>query len=215
MAIDKTTLPHVALIAKAEIKKRDFNNDLNNMIASFDRRFSEWCKFNSKKYELNDEKAMKAYETFLSESTIIAQHIYDYFVEEEDQIAQPSVVQAAAQIQDAIADPAPATDPPPVSPVTPSDPVNATPASPPIPPATPSDPPPAANADPEPDETNERALHKLYKEGKLTEISRETLKSAGFNTSWWGDLQSTGQRCGKYRLYKEKSERLYSLEKIG
>ncbi len=237
----KAALPHIALIAKSDIKKKDFDSKLHNVISSFDRRFDAWIRIGAKKYEEEDAAAVKAYETFVDESHIIAQHIYDYFVDDEDQLDEPTVNQMADQIKDSIDEPVsdpvpvdkkepvttvdPVTNPEPVKTATDNDPTPQTkPAdniapetAPEIKPAPTPNPAPAASTDPEEQFSSqeEKVLAAFFKQGKIAGISKADLKEAGFDTSWWGNLQSTGQKCGKYRLFKRTSEPLYNLEKLG
>ncbi len=109
----KDQFPHLVLIAKAEIKKKDFSEDLREHIASFERRFNTWKGQQQKRYEANDPLAIKSFKALVSESTIIAQHIYDYFVEEEDQVVNPTVDKVVDQIKDAIDNPEPTPAPAP------------------------------------------------------------------------------------------------------
>lgn len=222
----KSSLPHITLIATAEIKKKEFDDKLTNVISSFDKRFETWFKMSEKTYERGEVKAVKAYETFIDESTIIAQHIYDYFVEDDEQIDDATVNQMADQIKEVINEPPPNTDPAPnneppkepVEPVAPKEPIQNVDPPPvdttvsPTPPVT--DPPPVEEKE-EFSSKNEEVLARLYKQGKLTEISKKLLKEEGFDTSWWGNLESTGQKCGKYALSKRTTEEFYNLTKIG
>lgn len=232
----RETFAHIILIAKADIKKKDFDTNLNNAIASFDRRWNSWKGIQSKKYEAGDHNAKKALDVLNSESEILAQHIYDYFVEEEEQVDDPSVAKMASQIKEVIDEPVKEPEPTkekdepePIKPEpTKSEPV-ATPEPEPLPeppkepviePAPVAEPEPAPPAEPPtpeepyPSDSDEKALHQLFKEGKVTELSRKALGAAGLDVSFWSDLTSTGMKCGKYRLHKKAREEFYTLEKI-
>lgn len=212
----KDNLPHVVLINKADIKKKHFSEDLNNALAAFERRFTSFKGLQLKKYEAGEEGAKRAYQSLVSESTILAQHIYDYFVEDDEQKNDASIQVMADQIKDNLAEGANAGDGSQVQ----GDGQDKKPDE-----TPPSDAgkqgeglsdkqsKPAADAEESFSSNDEKVLAKLFKEGKVTGISRKMLSDAGFDTGFWSDLKSTGQRCGKYRLFKKTFEEFYNLEK--
>ena len=220
MASLKETLPHIALIAKADIKKKEFSVGLNSTINVFEGRFNAWHKSFRKRYEDGNQDAIDRYDSFVAESEILAQHIYDYFVEEDEQDDSASIDNKADQIKDAIDDddgkpviepviPAvepivtpPIVEPPIVEPVI--EPI----IEPIIEPVIPIVEPEKASS------KSEQILSDLFKEGIVSGITKEILRAKGFDTSFWGDLSSTGQKCGKYRLSKKVNDELYNLEKI-
>jgi outer membrane biosynthesis protein TonB len=214
----KETFPHLVLIAKAEIKKKDFSEDLREHIASFERRFNTWKGQQQKRYEAGDPLAVKSHKALVSESTILAQHIYDYFVEEDDQTNSTNINVVADQIKDAIQnpEPEPAKTPEPTTTPTPkvepvAEPVSEPKTEPtPEPKATESTP----ASEPESDSDDEKALDKLFKAGTLTGISKDMLRREGFDVGFWSDLTSTGCKCGKYQLFKASKEEFYNLKKV-
>ncbi len=225
----KSTLPHIALIAKSEIKKKDFDTNLQNLLDAFERRFAQWKNQKLKRYEAGDPIAVKSYDVMVSESTIIAQHIYDYFVEEEDQIDNSGTDKLDASTVNKMADqikdnkdtpPENNTPPPPPIPDPETIIVDTPPAK--VPEVKLDDvkdpEPPKVDTkvadDPEPEDSDEKVLHKFFKEGKLSGISKAMLHKEGFDTGFFGNLTSKGQTCGKYRLYKESNEEFYNLKKI-
>ena len=210
MASLKETLPHIALIAKADIKKKEFSVGLNSTINVFEGRFNAWHKSFRKRYDEGNQDAIDRYDSFVAESEILAQHIYDYFVEDEEQDDSASIDDKANQIKDAIDDNdddgkpiiEPVIEPIAESIVTPPivEPV--------IEPIEPAVEPEKASS------KSEQILSDLFKEGIVSGITKEILRAKGFDTSFWGDLSSTGQKCGKYRLSKKVNDELYNLEKI-
>jgi|GEM_PF-6707035 len=202
--------PHIILIAKADIKKRDFDTNLNNAIASFERRWASWKGIQLKKYEAGDYNSKKALEVLTSESEILAQHIYNYFVEDDEQVEDASVSKMADQIKDVIDEP--------VANSVKDSKLNTTPTVDDlVPEPTHSDNEPITTPiadDSEPDDSDEKVLHKLFKEGKVKDLSKRALGDAGLDISFWSDLTSTGMKCGKYRLHKKAKEEFYNLEKI-
>ncbi len=217
MATLKEQLPHIALIAKAEIKKKEFSADLTNTLNSFERRYDGWWNMNKKKYEVQDPVALKSYETYTSESTLIAQHIYDYFVEESEQVGDPTIAQMATQIKEEIqGDNAPPVEPvvtpPATEPITTPEPVAIPPVEPIVPPVTPEPAKPVTPDEPEPDGKDERVLARLFKEGVTTGITKALLAEKGLDVGFWSDLTSTGMTAGKYRLIGKNG--IYTLEKL-
>ena len=220
MASLKETLPHIALIAKADIKKKEFSVGLNSTINVFEGRFNAWHKSFRKRYEDGNQDAIDRYDSFVAESEILAQHIYDYFVEDEEQDDSSSIDNKADQIKDAIDDDddgKPVIEPiiPAVEPIVTPPIVTPPIVEPVIEPIEPIIEPTKPVVEPEKASSkSEQILSDLFKEGIVSGITKEILRAKGFDTSFWGDLSSTGQKCGKYRLSKKVNDELYNLEKI-
>jgi hypothetical protein len=219
MATFKETLPHIALIARADIKTKEFSAGLNSTINVFERRFNSWHKSFRKRYDEGNQDAINGYDSFFAESEILAQHIYDHFVEDDEQDDSASIDDKADQIKDAIIDDVIPVTEPVIEPVIP---INEPIIEPVIPVTEPVIPVVEPIIEPvipivEPEKASsksEQILSDLFKEGIVSGITKEILRAKGFDTSFWGDLSSTGQKCGKYRLSKKVNDELYNLEKI-
>jgi hypothetical protein len=161
MKIDQ--FPHMIVLANPKLKFKEFDEDLNLNLDSFQKSFKTWT---TKK----DPAMLKQLE---ARSRVIAQHIINYFVE-EDKPADP---------EPAPADPSPADDP-----IPPQDP----PVEPPVPPAPPEKPLPK----------NEQALKNLFDKGSLEKITVEMLRKEGFDTGLKTPLGMKGCRVGSYELVR-------------
>lgn len=192
--------PHNKVLSGTKVKLNDLDDNLKKVITLFNQKHNG--------YKLNPSE--KSEGELMALSTIVTQHIYDYYIDEEDQeveikgpVATPAEVKAIVEeIKEEEKKPdAPVVEPTP-EPIPDSTP---TPE-----PATPT-PQPVQVPDIEPANRNEKALYLLFKEGVTSGITRSMLKEKGFDT----DLASIrGCKIGSYKLYKEFSDTTYNLDKI-
>jgi hypothetical protein len=147
--------PHIVLINNADVKRKDLSGGILHFIADFEKSYKGYML---KPTELGLQKLKE-------KSDVIAQHIYDYFVEDDEQIDDPSVAQMVNQVKDAVND-EPAPNPAP-------------------------NPAPAPIDDFTPENKDESILHELFK-SNITTVTKDFLKEKGFNTSMWGRLNSKG-----------------------
>jgi hypothetical protein len=183
---------HNQVITGAKLNVSDFDTNLKTVITDFNKRLNA---FNMKP---TDAGLL----SLQAQSRLIAQHIYDYYVDKDDQTAdfmntattKVEIKEAIKEIKEESKDPKP--EPKPTDP-------NPAPIEPPAPPAPP--------AEEEPKNKNEKALHSLFSKGVKEGITKAMLKAEGFDT----ELASIrGCRVGKYNLHKSFSDTTYRLERI-
>lgn len=175
--------PHIQLLNNKEIKFKELPDSIKTSIAGFQKRHTGWKM----------QKSPKALEILKVDSTILAQHIYDYFVEEEDQNAKTGdTTQMIKDIKDG---------------GTPNNPVpnngNNLPDN------------SKASQGKEPTERkiskDEQALKTLHESGKIAEIKKEDLIAANFECGFFSALSSSGTSwIGIYKLVREKNTLSYA-----
>lgn len=203
---------HIVLLKATNIKINELSQDIKNVIADFESKF--------KRYRMQKEESqLKVLDSY---SKVIAQHIVDYFVEDEEQTPSATIIEQVADVKNAIeekdekkeialivdahtdpnkaqstpmAPPAPPVAPPVVTP-----PTHPTPVNPPIPSPAP------VYAD-----SDDVVLAKLMEEGK-TEVTKKELVAAGFKTGMFSKLTYNGATT-KFFILKKIKEDVYSLSK--
>jgi hypothetical protein len=201
MAFPIENFPHNQIIKKASVKVEELDEDLRILIASFTKKYNG--------YRLKESpSALREIEAF---SNIIAQHIYDYHVDKEDQGIkidkdEPITKEEIKEIVEEIREekkPEPVVAPVPDKDLTPDPEPAQKPEPEPIE--------PLIQEDPEPSNRNEKALYLLLKEDHTSGITRSMLKEKGFDLD---KASIRGCRIGSYMLYKEFSETTYHLKKV-
>jgi hypothetical protein len=188
-------LPHQILIEKAKIDVSALPSEIKESISFVEGAF--------KGAKLRKEDARMA--QIRSNSEIISRHIYDYYVDEEDQNvddAGTSPVSAAADIIEASEEnqntsPKVQVDGDQDATVKPSADDNAN---------------IAVDA---PRNPNERALANLVSKGLVTNVSKTILRQHGFDTGLMGPLSFSGCRVGKYSLVpagkNDQNDKVYNI----
>lgn len=180
--------PHIILINKSGIKLRELSQDVKNSMETFQRRLVGWKM----------KRSQDSLKFLISDSEILAQHIYDYFVESEDQEAETGNIEEMAQEiieakeeENAIVEPVIA---PVIEPIVPA-----------------SQPEEIALPKQQPLSRNEQALESLLAQGITDDITVKMLRDAGLDTSMFGNLGSRGGKWGKYVLSKSLSDATFKL----
>jgi hypothetical protein len=195
-------LPHEILIEKAKIDVSTLPSEIQNAIALL-------------KSTLIGAKARRdntRIDQIKANSEIISRHIYDYYVDEDDQNvddAGSSPASAAADIIEAVEENKSAG-----TEVSVDGSQDAT-----IEPVetkwTPANNPPAELKVDEPRNQNERALANLVSKGLVTNVSKTILRQHGFDTGFTGPLSFSGCRCGKYSLVpsgkNDQGDKIYNI----
>lgn len=175
--------PHIQLLNKTGIKIKELSEDVKVSVAAFEKSY--------KGFVMN--KSQKTLTNLQSQSKIIAQHIYDYFVEDDEQNAKPGDTnQMIKDIKDG---------------GTPNNPIpnngNNLPDN------------SKASQGKEPTERkiskDEQALKTLHDSGKVAEIKKEDLIAANFECGFFSALSSSGTSwIGIYKLVREKNTLSYA-----
>jgi hypothetical protein len=186
-------LPHEILIEKAKIDVSTLPKEIQDSIALL-------------KSALIGAKARRdntRIEQIKANSEIISRHIYDYYVDEEDQNvddAGSSPASAAADIIEAAEENKSAGTQVPVAGSKDAKVKETTPAN--------------IKVD-EPRNQNERALANLVAKGIVTNVSKTILRQHGFDTGFTGPLSFSGCRCGKYSLVpsgkNDQGDKIYNI----
>ncbi len=213
--------PHEILINNAKVKIKALGPGIQAMIDDFRKKHKAW----------NINKDAKQLEVLKDQSSVISQHMYDYYVEDDDQAENPSLSEIIEDVKEEIqGTPAEATPaevreqvaeviaiqsaPNPL-------PVEAAPAAEPVQAPVAASPAPAPNPEPVPAVTaevkevpadspvkdkNEKVLEKLFAAGTI-KLSRKELGDAGFNTGSFGPL---GSRGAFFKYYDLKADHMLS-----
>jgi hypothetical protein len=198
-------LPHEILIEKAKIDVSTLPKEIQDSIALL-------------KSALIGAKARRdntRIEQIKANSEIISRHIYDYYVDEEDQNvddAGVSPVSAAADIIEAAEENKSSGT---QVPVAGSKDATVKPVANVIATVKPVENPPAELKVDEPRNQNERALANLVAKGIVTNVSKTILRQHGFDTGFTGPLSFSGCRCGKYSLVpsgkNDQGDKIYNV----
>lgn len=192
-------MPHSIVINDANIKMKEFDEGLKTAIQGFEKNHFAFMRVNGSK--LSEEKNILKLREFQETSKILAQHIYDYFVESSEQTPNATVQEIVEDIKEAKEEEVIATP-------TPTPPPTPTPNAEPKVQATTQTAPPTKNVN-----RNEDALAKIFASGKVDNINENDLINAGFDTGWDSPLSSRGCTCGAYTLSKGKFESRFKLTK--
>lgn len=185
--------PHLVLINQSGLKLRELSVDVKNAMGAWERSYKGWGM----------KKSPQGLEVLISQSKVISQHIYDYFVEEDDQTAKPGdVTQMAEDIKDTKDDegangPAAGSEP-----VLVDEKVVKTPTK--------------EVKTEKKLSSDETALKTLFEQGKVENISIADLKTVNFGLGIFGQLTRNGCRVGEYELIRSNpgaSTYIYKLIK--
>ena len=180
--------PHVVLLKQSEIKFKELDEVVKLNIESFEKSFKTW----------QTKKDPGMLSQLKARSQMIAQHIWNYFVEEEEQTAQEGDIAAMAEdIKNANENTATGNNStiPAKNPGAPGSQTGA----------------PEANA--KPLSKDEQALKNLFEKGIVTSITLDMLNKEGFNIGMSSKLGRRGCVVGNYELVRMDSS-TYNLKKI-
>lgn len=210
--------PHNIIIEDSKISVSDLSDDIRIAIQDFIKRHRGY----SLKEGQDSGRVLMAY------SNLIAQRIYDYYVDDKDQSVEieggeaPSKkeikeivkdIKESEQEEEEVEAPKPAETPIVESTVivtTAESIIGPAPAA--------ADPAPTPEPEPAPvvipTSRNEKALFDLFSANISENITTDMLKEKGFNTGTTGPLSIRGCKVGDYRLSKDFSEKVYKLSKV-